>query len=292
MSRGGRAKSTCPRRSTIRNKVSNFSLDPKKGVWSIVLKGCDRRSRVSADGKTVAFDREHAIWTKLLDENAEPKLVLKLDPDESAGSPPVWSGNGQELIISPGKKDIGEDPTKKIEGNPWRFKTIRVNVDGTGATDLKIPDTDGVQDWSSDGDWIVTVSSRKATLGWQLFVMRPDGRDEKRITEGGNPFYARFSPDGKRIVYTDGGSDAKRGIWVIDRDGKNRRRLLETEKQQNVSSCWSPDGTRIAVLRVDLSRTQNQIPAPRIDILDLEGDIRDNIALPENRATPDMPDWR
>ena len=78
--------------------------------------------------------------------------------------------------------------------------------------------------------------------------MRPDGTDQRRITEKGNPFYARFSPDGRRVLYTDGALQDQSGIWVVDADGTKPRRVLPVESKMLASACWSPDGKQIAVV--------------------------------------------
>jgi Tol biopolymer transport system component len=83
-------------------------------------------------------------------------------------------------------------------------------------------------------------------FGWQLYVMRPDGKDSRQITEGGNPFCARFSPDGRRLLYTNGPPPERRGIWFVDLDGENRRRIFPIGNA-TASACWSPDGQRMAV---------------------------------------------
>ena len=77
-----------------------------------------------------------------------------------------------------------------------------------------------------DGRWLLTASSRGAKIGWQLYVMRPDGTEQRRITEGGNPFYARFAPDGSRVIYTDNARGDQSGIWIVNVDGTNSRRIL------------------------------------------------------------------
>ncbi len=46
--------------------------------------------------------------------------------------------------------------------------------------------------------------------------MRPDGTDQRRVTDGGNPFYARFSPDGRCVLYSDNGRGEQSGIWVVE----------------------------------------------------------------------------
>ena len=74
----------------------------------------------------------------------------------------------------------------KPEDNESRGENWRFNADGSGATKLPIPDTDEVDDWSPDGRWLVTVSDRHPPhgSGYQLYVMRPDGTEQRRLTEG------------------------------------------------------------------------------------------------------------
>jgi Tol biopolymer transport system component len=120
--------------------------------------------------------------------------------------------------------------------------------------------------------------------------MRLDGTGMRQLTEGGNPFYTRFSPDGRRLLYSDGTTDERRGIWVVDFDGKNRRRVVATGETV-ASACWSPDGKQIAVMIFDLAGVQNGVVSTRIEIQDLDGDHRTFLTVPD-LADADMPDWR
>ena len=83
------------------------------------------RPRVSPDGKLVAFERENALWVRGLDPNAEPRKVIELG-GETFGSPPVWSPDGKQLMISSAVEDH------------WAT-TLRVNIDGTGREELAVP---------------------------------------------------------------------------------------------------------------------------------------------------------
>ena len=60
----------------------------------------------------------------------------------------------------------------------WVNETFRIKTDGSGRAPLKLPTEDTVQDASADGGWVVTASSRNAKIGWQLYVMHPDGTDQ------------------------------------------------------------------------------------------------------------------
>jgi Tol biopolymer transport system component len=259
---------------------SIIAIDPETGNWTSALDDCQMRPRVSPDGRTVAFARGDRLWVSGVAGAEAPMQVLDLD-GTTAGSPPAWSADGKQIIISLGSHEK--------DGGRWAFKTVRVNADGTGKTELNVPREDGVQDWSADGQWLLTASSRNAEIGWQLYVMHPDGTGQRQVTEGGNPFYARFSPDGRRLLYTDGTTEQRRGIWMVSIDGKDRRRVFATGKVI-ASACWSPDGTRMAVIIRKFEDLQDE-PRTRLLLIDLDGAIQKTVPLPE-KSIPDMPDWR
>src|SRR5262249_33818751 len=130
---------------------SLIALDPKTGETDRIFDRCSTRPRISPDGLTVAYESDGSLWVRGLDKKATPKGIMDLG-GATSGSPPVWSPNGKELVIS--LAPVQEKP------GPWVFKTVRVNVDGTGRQELAIPHEDGVEDWSSDGRWLLTASSR------------------------------------------------------------------------------------------------------------------------------------
>jgi RNA polymerase sigma factor (sigma-70 family) len=271
---------------------SVVAVDPESGAVTKIFDNSPGRLRVSPDGHNFAFvsgewwsnlpppeRMRKSLWIRPLAAEASPQRVARLDGDASTGGDlPVWSSDGKQIIVTLGNYD---DSRKR-----WVNETFRISADGSNKEPLKIPQEDSVQDWSPDGAWIITASSRNAKIGWQLHVMRPDGKDEHRITEGGNPFFARFSPDGRRVLYTDGPARERHGIWTVDLDGKNRRKILPTGKG-TASACWSPDGQRIAVAISGSTGDEHG----RLEIVNPDGTHRTLLTLPTQRIT-DMPDWR
>jgi dipeptidyl aminopeptidase/acylaminoacyl peptidase len=270
---------------------STVAVDPGSGEVAKVMDDAPGRLRIAPDGRSLAYvwgdssasspaeRMRQSLWTLAFDGGARSKRVVDLE-GQAGGALPVWSPDSKQIILSVGTRDESRQQ--------WVFETFRINADGSGREPLKIPSQDSVQDWSSDGAWIVTTSSRNAKIGWQLYVMRPDGREERQVTEGGNPFYVRFSPDSRRLLYSDGTLrlPERQGIWVVDLNGQNRRRILATGKG-TASGCWSPDGRQIAVA---ISGFESEDHG-RLEIVDLDGNHRTILTMP-GRDITDMPDWR
>jgi hypothetical protein len=85
-------------------------------------------------------------------------------------------------------------------------------------------------------------------LSCDLYTINPDGSDLQQITFGHpcpqtGPGISEptWSPDGRRIAYTDAGD-----VHVINADGSGDVNLTENHSEAARSPSWSPDGTRIA----------------------------------------------
>src|SRR6185369_9798093 len=84
---------------------------------------------------------------------------------------------------------------------------------------------------------------------WEIFIMNPDGSSPVNLT--GTPdveeHYPQISPDGTRICFSvdEGeGREAVRSLYVMDIDGKNRKKLADHSREP----FWSPDSKVIGFL--------------------------------------------
>jgi RNA polymerase sigma factor (sigma-70 family) len=259
-----------------------MALDPNTGERTDIFDDCSIRPRVSPDGRTVAFERRNVLWVRGLEPNAKPRGIFVAVGGDIAASPPVWSPDGKQLVIGTGHH---------VEQHSI-YTTTRISIDGSRREELSVPPEDMVQDWSPDGRWLLTASQRDAKIGWQLDVMRPDGTERRRITDGGNPFAGRFSPDGRRVLFFDPARGKQSGIWVIDFDGKNGRAVFPVDQRTNASACWSPDGQAIAITLTNVYPSAAGVSRPvRVVVMDLDGGHRHEFDVP-NGGMSDMPDWR
>ncbi|QDV35049.1 TolB family protein [Tautonia plasticadhaerens] len=246
-------------------------------------------SRSGWSGKDLATEIDNpGVWILDAEGEGEPRRLSKF------GGVMSWSPDGSELIVSKWRPESSDDGPRR---EAWRFE-----VDGSDATKLPIPETEEVNDWSLDGKWLVTVSDRDHpdSTGYQLYLMRPDGTEQRRLTEGnGLNVYPRFSPDGRQIAYlhSEGGEAS---IWVIDVDGSDRRQVFREQGDDAPGQlCWSPDGRSLAVAMHTWSRDEDgqkyigvtEDANYRVAIIDLEaGGIR-TLDLPPT-SWLGGPDWR
>ena len=115
----------------------------------------------------------------------------------------------------------------------------------TGATIRQIPIR------VSEGSWMdLDVSPDGGTIAFALlgdvYTMPIAGGTPTRIAEGlAWEVQPRFSPDGRRIAFTSdrGGGD---NIWVMNRDGSDKRQVTKEDFRLLNQPSWSPDGRYIA----------------------------------------------
>ncbi|HEX5442389.1 MAG TPA: M56 family metallopeptidase [Pirellulales bacterium] len=265
---------------TVYNAI--IAIDPATGDWQLIVeKGI--AARLSPGRRTLAFQRfEDGLWKC----EADGQFPFKIANQEGR---PVWSADGKQLVVTE-ERNIDKDPSQPRTAPAWHDETWRLDADGRNAVKLPIPDTDGVADWSPDGQWFIATSDRHPPYGrgYQLYLMKTDGTQQRRLTKGGLNVYARFSPDGKKVLYLHQTRAAGNSIWTVDVDGQNATEIVsEVGLASPDGAFWSPDGKQIAVILFDWEvdekgekvRSASSDHQFRIEVMDADGTNRRQIPL-------------
>jgi TolB protein len=203
--------------------------------------GDDFQPSWSPDRRLIAYRSEPGGNPELWVMNADGTGQHRLAAD---GGFPDWSPDGSMIAYAPGGgpsgrsciaimnadgsgprclpgTDYGETPSWSPDGKRIAFTSAHsglrhiyvVGVDDSQVVDLATAGEAHMPAWSPDGVSILFASSRDRSDNFRdIFEMRPDGSDVRRLTRGGET--PAWSPDGRYIVFA-----ALGGLAVMRPDG-------------------------------------------------------------------------
>ena len=157
--------------------------------------------------------------------------------------------NAKRPRLSPDRKWVAFDGTPPGRRPLSDFDIQLIRLDGSGLTTLtSSPEWDVDAQWSPDGA-LLSFSRRpphpideRESFIW---IIRRDGGEPRQIVRG---FGARWSPDGKKLVYEAPTDRSRADLFVIDVEGGESRPLLSGPALKQ-PAAWSPDGRKILFTR-------------------------------------------
>jgi Tol biopolymer transport system component len=164
-------------------------------------------------------------------------------------------GSGFHLVTSGPNNNAF--PSFSPDGKHIAYRTMGASEQGLRIMNLDDRSTvqittewDNFPIWSPDGSRIAFI--RKTGEDFQVFTIRPDGKDLKQLTDThGIDAHLAWSPDGKRILFTSsrkgfkdealytGGPQPYGEVFVMDSDGTNVEQLTDDQWEEG-GPAWQP----------------------------------------------------
>ena len=203
-----------------------YSIDAGKVLSFPRFRGTNTAPAWAPDGSQLMFSSSMAGNPELFIADVNGARPRRITYTNAANTSPTWNPKtGQTVVFV---SDRGGIP-----------KLYLMNIDGTGTTELDLPDKGYLIDpaWSPNGT-IVAFSWRRPDGNFDIYIMEPITRDIRQITrDSGKNERPCWAPDGRHIVFesTRGGT---RQIWTMLADGSQPHQL--TINGNNESPNWSP----------------------------------------------------
>src|SRR5262245_29231433 len=193
----------------------------------------------SPDGQTLAFRRGGDFFFAnegylVPITGGAPKLLTNMSNGYPFGL--AWTQDGREIVFTKlsGVDRDGLWRTSVSGATPERLTAAGDNVYSPAI--------------SRQGNRIAYTQSNVDTNIWRFEAPNSPGRTggpTKLIASTFTDNSARYSPDGKRIVFRSTRSGSPE-IWMCESDGSNPHKLTSFSGPNAGSPSWSPDGRRIA----------------------------------------------
>ena len=194
----------------------------------VILAGCGGSDDSAAPRTTTSPTQDALLLTaaKLEPGNPPQLSIVTLDPDGS---------NERAVITAP--TDDGK--LLRVDAPAWTADASRLLFTGVSAE-------------RDDGR-----AGEEGTYTYfetDVYSIRPDGSDLKRLTDTADASNAVASPDGAAILFERAEHHDRfpptSGLWLMDTDGGSPRRLLEAKDGQlDVPGDWAPDGRTVIFTR-------------------------------------------
>ena len=194
-------------------------------VWTMNPNGTDLRQltsisadyfaypRWSPDSKQIAFVSYPGphIWITSAG-GGEPKTFAD-------GISPAWSPDGKRIAFISAFLATSWAAVKDLGGSETRMLASSATESGVGFAEQTV-------DWSPDGQRLLSTELSEGAWHAQIINIAED-KVERKIPVNGSVVAPRWSPDGKRIVFSLENTERPLAIQVSNLDGTERREVTK-----------------------------------------------------------------
>jgi WD40 repeat protein len=205
-------------------------------------------SKAEVDGEKATF----VVYVRSLDEPRKAAVRLGVN-----GYCPCWSADGRHAVVVTDQDGAFEHHL--IDVKAGKKKTLSLpTVETPPGAKGRVGHV--VTDWSRDGRWFLTMclTGDEKEENARLYRVKSDGSEALPVKGVRSGRWGRFSPDGKRILYTGSDEKGRPRLFVVDVDA-GKPSCLSPELNgciDDAGFCWSPDGKRVAYLWLNTDRPQ------------------------------------
>jgi len=187
----------------------------------------------SPDSHQLIFCNLNGQLFTIKDTDQQPS-PLNITIDNSQNSYPSWSPDGKQIAFL---------------SNHNNGEIYVMAIDGRGILHLVAQNVhDAVPNWSPDSHQLVFVVSNDS--GDKVVTVDVNNSQQRVIVDAATNSLtalgriAKWSPDGKTLVFTAYRQDAQIELYLVDNQSLNLRRLTQTGSLTG-AFAWSPDGSRL-----------------------------------------------
>src|SRR3972149_2524449 len=180
----------------------------------------------SPDGRRIAFVHEsqgsRQVW--LIPRIGAAARALTALPGDNTS--PTWSPDGRRIAF-----------ISTRDGSPQVFL---MSTDGRGRRQVTRRGAYRTVSWAPRGGHLAVAAARANGAALDLYVMRPDGSDRRRVNSARllphpGMMHPAWSRDGGHLAYVSRVGRAEQEVTIVSADGRARRRLSTGD-----APAWSP----------------------------------------------------
>ena len=183
----------------------------------------------SPDGKQIAFSTAKGVTDKgdIYVMNSDGSELTRLTDLPGKEIEPIWSPDGKRIAFSTQWVQRGDIYVMNSDGSELRR-----------LTDPKVGESSPA--WSPDGDRFAFMRFGDEVA--KIVVANEDGSEEREVSSPGEyQFHVTgpvWAPDGKQLAFT---VEEEEGIWVVDSDGRNTRKLWSGPATEPLDLDWAAE---------------------------------------------------